>query len=468
MPVTRPNPEKLATVLKGVSPTVARFVVREIEFNRRRGQDEPIYEMVLNSARGVIRQSGEKVDRVQTPKRLFCSFFEEFLVDRSLSRLQRGRIERASIEPIWDWLNAGWGPDDLSPIVAKMDAEIKRKNPAGVAPLARELCSRAASAIRKGIAAVQGDAEAQRRLGIRLGGSRILKDAVQIQRILCHMPTLVKVRSVIPNSTVLSSDEKVQHLADILRQGIADVPKHPELAIALVLGRLSRPVDITRIIVQVLGVNDGGRIQTSAYAPAIDILVYDMGLLGLEIIESLKERKGIAATLYWLSQLHEYSAELMDRVDISLKSEWGKSLLGVRNGVSAQLNSDISQIPLKLKELYRPRPDFSQVKVGGRNPDPMAVFEATHGLAMMVGCRPYLDQLSLNQVISTTETEVRRYLRVLSDAILNDVRSTKGAQQHCALAWFETAVQCTRIVFSDEDAKLLARSGQVAARAEAS
>ena len=467
MPVTRPNPEKLASVLKNVSAPVARFIIKEIEVNRRRGMDEPIYDMVLSSVRGVIQDSGEKLDRVQTPKRLFCSFFEEYLVDRTLSRAQKGRINRSSIEPIWDWLTSGWGPENLSGIVTKLEIELKRNNPRGAAALAQELCSRAAIAIRRGVSFIQGDAKEQRRLAARLGGAGVLRDAVQIQRILSNMSALAKIRGALPQSVVLKNDEQVVHLVGVLREGVTNIKAHPELPIALMIGRLNPPIDITRIVIQALGMREGSRIAPTPFGPAIDLLIYDMGLLGLEISECIRTKKGVAPTLYWLSRLHEYSTELMDRIEISLKSDWGEELLNVRNLVSADLSAEISQVPINLKQLYRRRPNF-QEDSALRVPDQMAVFEVMQGLSLTVGCRPYLDQLSLNQVINSTDTEVRRFLRVVSDALLNDVRATKGAQQQCVLKWFDTVVQFNNVIFGEEDSKLLARAGQVASKAQAS
>jgi hypothetical protein len=467
MPVTRPSPEKLAAVLKGVSPAVARFVIHEIEVNRRRGQDEPIYEMVLSTVRGVIRESGEKVERVKTAKRLFCALFEEFLVDRTLEEHQRGRLDRASIAPIWDWLVSGWGPRDLGPIVEKLEIEFKRDNPPGVAPLVVELCAQANAAIRAGLLRVQGDQNEQRRLAVRLGGTRVLKDVVQLQRILMNMQALARVRAALAQGTIIRNDEHAEQLARAMRQGIADVPRSPELPIAVMMGRLARPIEIVRLVVIALGQRDGTRISSSPFAPAVDLLIYDMGLLGLEILESVRRRKGVAATLYWLSRLHEYSTEMLDRADISLRSEWGKKLLAIRNSVSAELDREITGVPPLLKELYRRRPDFAKGS-SLRDPDTATVFDVTHGLVLLVGCRPYLDQLSLNQTISRTDSEVRRYLRIVADALVADIRNHEGEARACARAWFETAVQFTRIVFGEEDAKLLARSGDVASRAVAS
>jgi len=467
MPITRPNPEKLAAVLKNVSTPVARFIIREIEVNRRRGHDEPIYDMVMSSARGVIQGSGEKLDRVQTPMRVFCSFFEEHLVDFTLETQQKGRINRASIEPIWDWLTTGWGPDDLTDVVEKLDVELKREDGAGIAAATKDFCERAGAAIRKGITLVQGDSKEQRRLAIRLGGISVLRDAVQIQRILVSMSALERLRKVVPNSVLVKNDEQVEYLANVLRQSLKDFKSHPELPISVLLGRLAHPTDILRIIVQSLGIRDGSRIATTPYAPAINLIIYDMGLLGKNVCLSIKDNHGVAPTLYWLSRLHEFSTELVHNVDISLKSDWGKELIKVRTKVSGDLGSQISQVLPNLKQFYRRRPGIDNKGIL-KVPDQVAVFEVLHGLALAVGCRPYLEHLSLNQVFKSTETELNQYLTIVSDAMLNDIRSSEGATQKCVLKWFDTVVQFSRVVFGEDDAKLLARSGQVAARAVAS
>ncbi len=467
MPITRPNPEKLAAVLKNVSTPVARFIIKEVEINRKRGLDEPIYEMVMSSARVVIQESGEKIDRVQTPKRVFCSLFEEYLVDLSLDKPQKARINRGSIDPIWDWLTAGWGPEDLSDIVEKLDVELKRNDPVGIEQATKEICSRAAAAIRKGISYLQGDSKEQQRLAIRLGGVSILRDAVQIQRILLNEAVLARLRKAVPKAVLVKNDEQVEHLANVLRQSLKEIKTHPEIPIGFLLGRLAHPTDILRIIVQSLGVRDGSRIATSPYAPAIDLVIHDMGLLGKNVCESINANRGVASTLYWLSRLHEFSTDLAHNVDISLKSDWGRDLILVRTKVSSDLGAEISLVLPNLKQFYRRRRNIGD-KGKLRFPDQMAVFEILHGLSLMVSCRIYLEHLSLNQIITSADTELNQYLRVVADAMLNDIRSSDGATQQCVLKWFDTIVQFSRVVFGEDDAKLLARSGQVAARAIAS
>jgi len=467
MPITRPNSDKLAAVLKNVSTPVARFIIKEVEVNRKRGHDEPIYEMVMSSARAVIRESGEKLDRVQTPKRVFCSLFEEYLVDLSLDKQQKGRINRASIAPVWDWLTSGWGPEDLSEFVQKLEVELKRNDPVGIEAANKEFCSRAAAAIRKGISFLQGDSKEQRRLAIQLGGISVLRDAVQIQRILVNVTALARIRKAVPKAVLVKNEEQVEHLANVLRQSLKEIKAHPEIPIGFMLGRLAHPTDILRIVVQSLGVRDGTRIATTPYASAIDLVIYDMGLLGKNICEAINSSRGVASILYWLSRLHEFSNDLAHNVDISLKSEWGKELIKVRTQVSSDLGAEISQVLPNLKQFYRRRPNIGD-KGKLRSPDQTAVFEILHGLALTVSCRTYLDHLSLNQVITSADTELNHYLRIVADAMLNDIRSSEGATQQCVLKWFDTVVQFSRVVFGDDDAKLLARSGQVAARAIAS
>lgn len=466
MPVTRPNADKFAAVLQDATPAVAKFVIHEIEINRRRGHDEPIFEVALDAVRGIIRQSGEKIERVQTPKRLFCSLFEEFLVERSLDEHQRGRIDRASIGPIWDWLVSGWGPRDLSGILEKLDVEFRREDHDGVARLMTEFRSEANAAIRAGLMRVQGDPVEQKRLAVRLGGTRVLKDAVQLQRILTATPSLIHIRESVDYATRIENEDDVDRLVALLKKGLADNPKSPELPIGIIMARLFNPIDIVRIGVKARGMRVAGQILSSVYAPALNLVAYDMELLGLEILEAMQRRKGVAAIIYWLSRLHEDAEQLQELIEFSFKSEFGARLVGIRNRVSIELDREIAAVPLKLKELYRRRPDFGKAATL-RGPDEVSLFEAMQGLVLMIGCRPYLDQLSLNRTISATEIEVRRYLRIVSEALVNDVRNHHGAARESALAWFDTAVQLTRIALGEEDARLLARSGEVAARAGA-
>ena len=96
--------EQLEAYLSSLTPAAARFLIREVELDRLRGGESFPHDLILTYARNALIDQEDQGERVGSPLRLFCSPFEDLLVDKTTADKQIGRIDRESIEPIWNWL----------------------------------------------------------------------------------------------------------------------------------------------------------------------------------------------------------------------------------------------------------------------------------------------------------------------------------------------------------------------------
>src|SRR5690348_15265185 len=95
--------EKLRQYLRELTPEAKALLAAELERALLRGEPPPGAEMILEELRSEARAGGGRLPRPGNPQRLFLVPLEPFLVD-DVGRKHRGRVPRASLDPIWNWV----------------------------------------------------------------------------------------------------------------------------------------------------------------------------------------------------------------------------------------------------------------------------------------------------------------------------------------------------------------------------
>src|SRR3954463_11489466 len=96
--------ERLRQFLRELKPAARTLLAAELERAVMRGEEPPGASFILDELRSDARMGGRKLVRVSNAQRLFFAPLEPFLVDDSPERKHRGRVGRATREPIWEWI----------------------------------------------------------------------------------------------------------------------------------------------------------------------------------------------------------------------------------------------------------------------------------------------------------------------------------------------------------------------------
>src|SRR3954447_11062659 len=110
--------ERLRQFLRELKPEARALLAAELERAMMRGEEPPGASFILDELRSDARNAGRKLPRVSNPQRLFFAPLEPFLVDDSPERKHRGRVCRANLESIWEWIGR-----DLMPKESKTYAD---------------------------------------------------------------------------------------------------------------------------------------------------------------------------------------------------------------------------------------------------------------------------------------------------------------------------------------------------------
>src|ERR1700731_3764997 len=109
--MSQTSTERLRDYLAQLPPQSQALLMREFERAIERGEDTTIASFVLEQLRKVVRGTDEETQpRTDDPPRLLFRPLEPFLVEGN-SQIRPGQVRRASLLPVWQWLNRDGAPD---------------------------------------------------------------------------------------------------------------------------------------------------------------------------------------------------------------------------------------------------------------------------------------------------------------------------------------------------------------------
>jgi len=104
--MSQTSTERLRDYLVQLPPQSQALLMREFERAIERGEDATVANFVLEQLRKVVRGSDDEAQpRTNDPARLLFRPLEPFLVEANFP-MRPGRVRRASLLPVWQWLIA--------------------------------------------------------------------------------------------------------------------------------------------------------------------------------------------------------------------------------------------------------------------------------------------------------------------------------------------------------------------------
>ena len=121
--------ERLRDYLVQLPPQSQALLMREFERAIERGEDTTVATFVLEQLRKVVRGTDEEArPRIDDPARLLFRPLEPFLVEGNVA-VRPGQVRRASLLPVWQWLNRDGAPEQAR----EFEAALARMRETGTA-----------------------------------------------------------------------------------------------------------------------------------------------------------------------------------------------------------------------------------------------------------------------------------------------------------------------------------------------
>jgi hypothetical protein len=455
--------ERLRQFLRELKPEARAMLIGELERGLLRGDEMPGAELVLQELRRSAREAGRPSPRVGNLARLFFQPLEPFLVDDVATHVHPGRIARAVLDPIWQWIARDLLPGEAKAVSEDVARAYADHDNARAEALARAFQDRACARIKAALQAAETDERAMRRLTAQIVTPRPIEHVQAILDILDRREGLVAFSAQLPRHIKTLTDGAIDNIRALLKAPECADPKFFLYALLLVMGRLSAPWQLIKLATRAAGSDVAARVAETPFAVAVEIALAELERMVGELKSELRTGRGVAVGAL-LKSIHDAVRGIRSEVDLSLDSNWGRRLAALRSDIAGMLTGEIESMPGRVRRLLRPRP--AKEIATGSTLDPGDVEEAEALIAFVGTCRLYADELAIKEVTQRAYSELQNYLEGNSQMLIDALRQATDADRSFRQSQVDAALRFCTLVFGQDYAAVMAKAAGVAAQGE--
>ena len=451
--------ERLRGYLQGLGPQARAMLLAELERSRLRGSDIPGADIILGALLPEA-PDGPRPLRADTPARLFFTPLEPFLCDAGGGRRRIGRIERAALSPIWQWIGRDVAPDVTRSFVSAIADANSAGDDAAVAQLTREFQDQIAYALGAIMVSVPQEERARRRLAAQVGTNDAFHDLHMLHTVLTHRDTLGVLAQRIPVAIRSLADDHLINVHAALRMAIAPHPALLTPGLALVMGRLAAPWQLIRLAAK--SAESPAKVAQSPLAYAVTFVISDLTITADDLRAALKAgRFPQAAAL--LRTLHDGVRGMRTELDLSRASSWARELAALLGDVSDILQTEIETVPGRVRRLMRPR------KAAEIRPDSVldpAEVQETQALIAFVGvCRNCASELAINHPASHAYSALKSLVDAGVPSLVEALRGAKASERSFRQSQIDAAIRFAEVLFGPDYAMAVSKAAALSAQA---
>jgi hypothetical protein len=451
--------ERLRDYLVQLPPQAQALLMREFERAIERGEDAMVANLVLEQLRKVVRGTDEATrPRTDDPARLLFRPLEPFLVEDNLPA-RPGQIHRASLLPVWQWLNRDGAPDQAREFAAALARARESGSAVDLETATRKFQLAAADAITR-IAAPGGD---NQRALARIGPPNVIEDLLPIGSVLQAREALDTLNARLPSYLRIFSDSQIAAVGASLNVASLQTPQLLPFALSLVMQRLTAPWQIIRLAVKMAASDDEIRVAATSYGVAVTMALHDLSCLAAVLRADIK-RGHFENVAENLKTLHDGVRGLRTELDLRNDTLWGKQLTSIRAHISNALQSEIDSVPGRVRRLLRQRAD-KDISAGAKL-DAGEVAETAALIDFVAVCRTYASELAINEVTLRTYSDLQQYVEQSTEALVQSLRGGDAKARAYRQMQVDAAIRFCDVLFGHDYASLMTRAAENALTGE--
>jgi len=461
-----PTQEKLLrSFLSRLPPTVAQQLAHAVEADKLYDGKGLPHDVILESLRPTLRQVPSE-GRVLTPLRLFCQPFEDLLINAGGKAKLKGRIARESILPVWTWISNSLLAEEAQNYSNEVRQAIEHNDALAAYAFAGEFWLAVSAAMRAAFADEKSRSNARTMLG-----DLALADAEEMALMLSIGAQAVEIQKKLPRGTAVLTDSLIWSLRDTyeaLLQTNADVAPY---VIVVAMNRLAKPWEALRLPLMIARKKEDTLISSTDMGLAGELLFHDLEDYAFQIRAVRQPHFDVEALLRNLTRFTELSSAVVKEVEIRRDGRWGQNLLKDRSLVGTTMDAMMQKAP---KEISAALPMHKSGSYGSGPRTPNIEHMPDHAekserairyATLVVGCRHLAVRASFGATYKDATDGIEKDLRVYNEDIVKLLRDPDEERRTKAEPYFNTAVELTSILFSNEEADFLRRRARASAAA---
>lgn len=461
--MSQTSTERLRDYLAQLPPQSQALLMREFERAIERGEDMVVANFVLEQLRKVVRKAEEDDEarpRTDDPARLLYAPLEPYLVEGNFP-VRLGQIRRASLLPIWQWLERDGAPEAARAFQAALAGMRQSGAIAGLEAAARKFQLAAADAIINVATPVAGD-DRQRTLS-RIGPPNVVEDLLSVGNVLRARETLDTLGTRMPGQMRVFAESQIASVSAALNVPTLQTPQLLPFALSLIMQRLLQPWQIIRLAVKMAASDDELRVAATPYGVAVTIALHDLSFLTACVRTDIR-RGHFEDVGEPLKILHDGVRGLRTELDLRSDSAWGRQLTAIRAEISNALKSEIESVPGRVRRILRQRPD-KDVATAPKI-DTAEVEEIAALIDFVAVCRTYASELAINEVTLRTYSDLQHYVEQSTESLVQALRGGDLQARAFRQMQVKAAIRFCEILFGHDYASLMSRAAENAVTGE--
>lgn len=455
--------KRLREYLRELKPKARAMLASELERAQLRGESPPGASFILEALREGARRERGKLQRTGNPQRLFFAPLEPFLVDDTTERKHRGRISRACLDPIWDWISRDLMPKEAKTYCDQVQLLLTANEKNGAEQVARAFQDLTEQRLRECFLSFKRDEKAEQRVASSIGTPHALEDVRELAAILRLRDALAVIGSRLPPTIGNLGEQQLDNVKALLDSPIA---RHRDVflyALLVVMNRLGSPWQLIRLATRAASSDTAAHIAETPFAAAVDVVLGDLERMIANLRARLDADGGddIAGLL---KDIHDAARALHTEIDLPVDSVWGRQLGVSRAAVAKLLEGEIANLAEQLRRLLRPR--SAKETAVDATLDEADVREIEAKLVLIAACRNYAGELAISETTRRVTSELQNYFDGGTQTLLDRLRSSPPAERAFRHSQVDAAVKFSAILFGSAYANLLAKAADVAAKGE--
>ncbi|MDB5619927.1 hypothetical protein [Tardiphaga sp.] len=442
--------DRLRDYLAQLPPQSQALLMREYERAIARGEDVAVANFVLDQLRGVVRGSPDAVrPRAEDATRLVFRSVEPFLVE-GVGSVRPGQIRRASLLPIWQWLER-----DAPDAVAAFENAITVSPEPGAAEIeraVRKFQQAAADLIIKTTAPGPNG-----RNIARIGPPHAVEDLPALGAVLKVREPLDALAAKLPSVLRAFGDSQIASVNSSLNIPALVTPQVLPFALSLVMQRLAAPWQIIRLAVKIAASDDEIRVAATPYGVAVTMALADLTQVAHHLRSDIKRGKFDSAPEH-LKAAHDGVRGLRTELDMRNDSVWGRHMAAIRVEISSTLQSEIESVPGRVRRLLRQRADKDISPTS--HIDPVDVDETAALIDFAAVCRTYASELAINEVTLRTYSDLQQYVEKSTESLVQSLRTGDARVRAYRQMQVGAAIRFCEVLFGTEYAALMSRAAE--------
>lgn len=462
--------QKLKAFLDKLPDHVLERLTQAVELDKLADASELPHELLLEGLRPSIATSEHHVNRTPTPMRMFCVPFEDLLVAGRRGK-HRGRIARASLSPVWEWLASELMPTSFREHYDKLTTAILDNDQDDIRACSIKFHQAGAKALTKALEGATEGSKRRIKLASELGGEDIVDDAEDMAKVLEAVPEIFELRDNLVEPVPTLSRDQLRFVCDQYEAIEAKVPGAGPYALAVAMHRLTRPWEIMRAAAFIKAHADADGVSRSDLDMAVDILFADME----DCIAYFEEQKARSfdpdAAHHHIMAYARIAQGIAKELDVVGNERWRERYDELQARGAGEFERLIEQVPGQIKVAMPFRMAGGYASTTSRRPDlrrdpePELLERAIKLATFMRESRPLAYAANISSTHSDAYDVILDNLNSYRNGLLSELRSFEDASMLSrARAYLDLTVELTAILVSEGEAQIYRRQTAQAER----